>query len=107
MCKCIDIEYGTYENTILLGYYPIMAEYQKNRIKAGLSGRGITVDRCIADQIIELWENDIRTYGSCCGHNKGRGYINVRESFDKAISLGWKKYTFKNDLTRCDTVLTK
>ncbi|MCK5643583.1 MAG: hypothetical protein KAJ19_22480, partial [Gammaproteobacteria bacterium] len=35
----------------------------------GLSGI-IMVDPCIVDEIKHLWSQGIKTYGSCCGHNK-------------------------------------
>lgn len=108
MCNCKDVVIGSYDNQILLGYYPIMREYGKNRVKAGLSGFGIPVDRCIAEQVIELWEAGIKTLGCCCGHNKETGFINVAaEDFDKALSLGFEKYTYPGNTQRNDTVKTK
>lgn len=109
MCDCKDVEMGSYTNQILLGYYPVMMEYRQKRISAGLSGdMGIPVDKCIVDQVIALWENGVRTYGCCCGHNKQRGFINVgKEDFKKALGLGFTKHEFENDPDRCDTVNTK
>lgn len=108
MCNCKNVEMGSYDNQVLLGYYPVMQDYYNNRIKAGLSGYGIPVDRCIVAEVIELWEANIQTYGCCCGHNKVAGFINVgEEDFNKAITLGWVKYEFKDNPKRCDTVMIK
>ena len=93
---------------ILLGYYPIMAEYRKNHVKAGLTTWGISMDRCLAGQIIDLWEAGIRTYGCCCGHGKYKGWINTGpEDFEKAIALGYKHYIYENAPDRKDTVFAK
>ena len=91
-----------------MGYYPVMEEYRKNRAKAGLSKSGISVDRCMAGQIISLWKAGIRTYGCCCGHGDRVGMINVgEEDFEKALELGWEKYDFENAPDRRDTVLAR
>jgi len=111
MCNCKNVEIGSYDNQIILGYYPVMREYADNRLKEGLSNYGICVDRCIVDQVVELWEAGIRTYGSCCGHNKTEGFINVgEEDYEKALLLGFEPYVFDKkpyDLNRRDTVKVK
>lgn len=108
MCNCKAVVPGTYENQIMLGWYPCMIEYRDNRVKSGLSGVGIPVDRCLADEIVTLWKNDIQTRGCCCGHNKYDSFINVRtEDFDKAIALGYEKYVFENDPERNDTIIPR
>ena len=33
------------------------------------TGYDVSLDACIADQIKMLWDNEIQTGGSCCGHN--------------------------------------
>lgn len=106
-CDCINVEAGSYSNTVILGYYPIMREYAGNRIASGLSGYGICVDKCIADQVIYLWEHGVKTYGSCCGHNKKQGFINVGEDFNKAVAMGFEPYIFEGDEGRLDTVKVK
>jgi len=107
-CECIHASMATYENTIILGYYPVMREYRANRAKAGLPENGITVDRCLANEIIELWEAGVRTFGCCCGHNRSQAFINVgEEDFQKALALGYEKYVFPNDISREGTVIPK
>ncbi len=108
MCDCVDVAMGSYANTITLGWYPVMREYRDHRVNAGLSGDGICVDRCIVEQVIELWESGVRTCGSCCGHNKVPGMINVDpDDFDKALGLGFEPYVFDADPDRRDTVRTR
>ncbi len=105
MCNCIDIDMGSYDNQIILGYYPVMRDYKRQREIAELSTNGICVDRCISEQVIELWKAGIRTYGSCCGHNKIEGFINVDvDDFENALSLGWEKYEYPDNCDRCDTI---
>lgn len=106
-CGCVGVETGDYSNTVILGYYPIMREYVKNRAETGLSRNGICVDGCIVDQVISLWEAGIKTYGSCCGHNTKQGFINVGKYFNDAVALGFEPYVFKDDKSRQDTVKTK
>lgn len=47
--------YQTVENRILT--YPF-------------TGKTVCIDDCIADTILFLWDKDIQTVGSCCGHNQ-------------------------------------
>jgi len=32
--------------------------------------KGICIDSCIAETILEAWKRGVRTAGSCCGHGK-------------------------------------
>lgn len=95
MCKCLNVEIGTYKNQVSL-YVPeenhTMSEYMNNRRKVGLSkGRLICVDRCLMNEIIYLWKKGIRTTGCCCGHNKLLGFIGVfEEDIQKMKDLGYK-----------------
>jgi len=54
----------------------------------------ISVDPCLASEIIELWEKGIVTTGCCCGHNLGGRnvpFIGVREDFiPKMKEIGYK-----------------
>ncbi len=53
------------------------------------SRESICVDACIADAVKMLWDNDIVTCGSCCGHNKWMPSIILDEAADarKALDL--------------------
>lgn len=52
--------------------------------------QGVCVDACIADAIKMLWENGVKTYGCCCGHNgavnEGRPFVFVN-NVEKASKL--------------------
>ena len=81
MCNCIHVNFGTYENIITLDnpFYP------KNSTK-----RLVDIDNCIVDEIKNLWDEDIQTIASCCGHNKQDAIITViSEDFDKMVDLGY------------------
>ncbi len=91
MCDCDNIEIGSYDNTIILGYYPCMREYRDSRMSKGFPPNGIAVDKCIANDVISLWQLGIRTFGSCCGHNKTQPYIDIHEEdFEQAVFYGWE-----------------
>lgn len=56
-------------------------------------GRKIWVDACIADEIIDLLSNGVKTIGSCCGHNKAIPSIAVsRESVKLMEAMGYKHH---------------
>lgn len=66
MCNCIDVEIGSYENQIWVhapGHMP--------------KQNGYCLDRCIAEEVMQLWMRGITTTGCCCGHNKQCGFIGV------------------------------
>lgn len=78
MCKCNNIEVGTYKNTCML---------------TNQNGKKITVDRCLEDEIKHLWSLGIETNGCCCGHNKIDPYIGVYdEHIDHMKDLGYVVY---------------
>ena len=77
MCSCVDIAPGTWANSVLIPCPHHMAQYRRNRNVAGLNGDWIQIDRCILDEIIELWLKGIHTRGCCCGHNKYESFVNV------------------------------
>jgi len=56
----------------------------------------IGVDKCLADEILSLWDKGIKTRGCCCGHNLAYGYIQVEDEEDKKkmIELGYRKYYY-------------
>jgi len=50
----------------------------------------IQIDRCIAPEVIELWNVGIETIESCCGHGQG-GYIAVdNKHVPKMITIGYE-----------------
>lgn len=66
---CPKVPFGSYENTIALP--------RPRHMYPTVRGDWITVDRCIADEVLELWQRGIWTLESCCGHGRTHGYIAV------------------------------
>jgi hypothetical protein len=89
-CGCVNVEMGTYANTVLLDYPECMQHYRKKRIQAGYQAEKIQVDACIAEEIKDLWSKGVITMGCCCGHNKQQSMVNVDEnSIKKMLALGY------------------
>lgn len=76
-CKCKNIDIGSYKNQVtLINWW---------------NGNYVCVDKCLMDEILELWDEQIQTTGCCCGHNKAIPYINTLETdFEKMIELGYR-----------------
>ena len=94
MCNCKNIEPQTaecYSNMITVDIPEHMADYKNNRLKDGLSDK-ISIDPCIYDELMFLWSNGVKTYGSCCGHNKKEPFVNVAaDDIQKMLELGYKQ----------------
>ena len=68
MCKCFNVPFGSYERQVQM----------KDPFNSRKKHDGwVCIDICICQEIAELWHRGIKTYESCCGHNKDRGYIMV------------------------------
>lgn len=39
--------------------------------------KGYCLDRCVAQEVMQLWKDGITTTGCCCGHNAMEPYIGV------------------------------
>lgn len=51
----------------------------------------ICFDKCLVDELFYLWDLEIETTGSCCGHGIYQPYIGVTDSnIKKMKSLGYK-----------------
>ena len=48
---------------------------------------GVPVDECIARVVRFLWDNDVRTWGSCCGHNGRYGPPSLL--LDRREDIAW------------------
>jgi hypothetical protein len=80
MCDCKDIEVGSYGNQIWVHAPAHMAKYN-----------GYCLDRCVAEEVMQLWMKGITTTGCCCGHNKMEGFIGVIErDIPKMKELGYE-----------------
>jgi hypothetical protein len=91
MYNCVNVEFGSYNNIIILKH----RFYPKNSVK-----KYISIDACLKNEILDLWDKGIQTVASCCGHNIQSGTILViREDFDKMLDLGYK--IWKNPIKDC------
>lgn len=86
--------YGTYVHTVLMEKPNHMLVKNIDKSKMTID-RFVTVDICLAKEVMFLWSKGISTTGCCCGHGideKG-GYIGVEDiDINKMKSLGYKVY---------------
>lgn len=79
MCDCENVDFGTYANQI--------------EVKAPdwSSKETICLDRCIAQEVLDLWSRGVKTGGCCCGHNKVQPFINPLTEQDaiKMAQIGY------------------
>jgi len=92
MCKCKNVEMGSYKNIVILD----CPEFMLTEKRKG----GVMVDACIAEEIQGLWAKGIHTTNSCCGHNITEGFIGVIDSdIPRMKALGYvnnyNSYSFK------------
>jgi hypothetical protein len=53
--------------------------------------KGYCLDRCIAEEVMQLWMKGIVTTGCCCGHGKVAPFIGVAtEDIPKMKELGYQ-----------------
>lgn len=80
MCDCVNVEMGSYDNQI---HVHAPAHMPKEN--------GYSLDRCIANEIMQLWMRGITTTGCCCGHNRARPYIGVIDAdIPKMKEMGYE-----------------
>lgn len=90
--KCPN-EFGLYDSKIYLEFPEYMLSVNGGYYS---TKTGATIDICIVDEIRYLWSQGIVTYGSCCGHGRGRGMVNVGDNdLDIMYKLGYEKDTSK------------
>lgn len=92
MCKCVNVEVGSYANQIELPAPKHLIEWaEKVNFSLGGSRKTVCVDRCLEREIKSLWAMGIITTGCCCGHGRVTPYIGVIEKDSKRmIALGYK-----------------
>jgi hypothetical protein len=79
MCNCVDVNFGTYGKD----------GGARTALVTPL-GRERWIDNCLISELQSLWEMGIKTFGSCCGHNKQNGYIDVdNEAIPIMLELGY------------------
>ena len=57
-------------------------------------GKGVSIDRCLADEVTGLWKRGIETLGCCCGHGRADlpPYIQVAPGHCAAMEgLGYRR----------------
>ncbi len=60
--------------------------------------RHISVDSCIADEVVSLNQLGVYTEGCCCGHHKVAAQALIRaSSVDRARELGYSPVYYDND----------
>ena len=61
--------------------------------KVKYNSKIIFIDSCIVDDIKKLWEQGIKTVGSCCGHGKINPtvIIDTKEDEKQMIELGYSR----------------
>ena len=88
MCYCKNVEIGSYDNQIIVDAPKFMLPLV-NCLGEEKEPK-ICLDKCIANEVLSLWNLGIRTVGCCCGHNKAKSYIQVKDvCIDKMIELGY------------------
>ncbi len=82
--------YGVYDNKIYLTFpNHMLTEYGGYYEEK----QGAVIDLCIVSEIRSLWNLGITTYGSCCGHGRGTGMVNVDEKdVDRMVEMGYEYY---------------
>ena len=74
-CNCVNVNIGEYTNQVVI-VIPDSVKIYINDITNSIR-RKVGIDKCIAYEIISLWDRGISTTGCCCGHNKKNGYIEI------------------------------
>jgi len=91
MCDCVNVEMGSYANTVTL------------KAPSWSSKEFITVDKCLSCEIIMLWRNGVMTTGCCCGHNQVAPMINVADESHSLMMLLEYTFTINKSGVKCYT----
>lgn len=85
--KCSEVKSGSY-NCV----YNIMPPFPCGMLEKKY--RYVSIDKCLIHEIINLWEQGIKTTGCCCGHgDNNKAYIGVEvSSIPKMKKLGYTIY---------------
>ena len=79
-CRCNNVQMGSYGNQLWV--HP-PAHMPKDN--------GYCLDRCIAEEVMQLWMKGIITTGCCCGHGKVAPFIGVAtEDIPKMKEMGYQ-----------------
>lgn len=97
-CECdpkviFEKGFGTSYNTVVLTI-PDNLDIRYNRPENDRR-KDVCVDKCLEEEIKDLWNKGIRTMGCCCGHNVATGFIQVvKEDIPKMKELGYREYYY-------------
>lgn len=85
MCKCIDVQFGTFGQP----------ETQNRTAVKTCMDKLQEIDNCILDELKSLWDREIITYASCCGHNIVSGSIIIDNLFSafRMRDMGYVEYS--------------
>lgn len=96
MCDCVNVDMGTYDNVVDITP-PIWS-----------SKSVISIDKCLFDEILDLWHFGIVTVNSCCGHNKLNPTILVStNSIQSMRKMGYEPWENPSDKYRMDGFYAK
>jgi hypothetical protein len=70
MCNCKSYNWNIGEAPGIIMYCPFI-------------GKDISIDNCISDVIKKLWDNNVYTLASCCGHNRTNPNIVINDCYNK------------------------
>ena len=84
--RCEDIKFGTYDCA-----YNIMPPYYVTDINGEKKTRYVAIDKCLIREILDLWEEGIKTTGCCCGHgDASKAFIGAKaEYIERMKELGY------------------
>lgn len=106
MCKCKNVEFGSYDNQMILDI-PNIVTLRMNNPERTIR-KTVCVDTCLVNEIKYLWSLGIATTGCCCGHNKRDGYIGVEDKFiPRMKELGYNVYFNELYPEREDSFISK
>lgn len=89
VCSC-PVGYkwtGNYDREVLVNVPENILLRRNDDVQSALIKVGI--DKCLVEEIKELWRYGITTTGCCCGHNQKPPYIGVIESDIPRMRLLW------------------
>jgi hypothetical protein len=93
MKKCPN-ELGIYDSQIYLDFPKHMYEENGGYYKTKY---GCSVDICMVEEILALWQCEIVTLNCCCGHGlKIPTIITMEKDINKMLKLGYKQFVKKD-----------
>ena len=82
MCQCgPDVRVQEYQNQVVLKP-PFQIVTCLGDVR-----ETVCVDRCLADEVQQLWLRGIKTTGCCCGHNKHRHMAYIGVAFENIVAM--------------------